>query len=128
MTAADTSGDGGRRRPWRFYTTPSGRQPVRDFLLSLDLADRAALAHEMSEAARDGLRSTPRLRGAIRELRAAGRDRALRLLFATGPEGLLALEGFVKKTERTPPHRVALAEQRLREWEARGRDLVLSRR
>ena len=47
-----------------------------------------------------------------------------RILFATeGKRGqiLLGLEAFRKKTQKTPPESMALAERRLRDWRARGR-------
>ena len=34
---------------------------------------------------------------------------------------LLGLEAFGKKTQKTPPESMALAERRLRDWRARGR-------
>jgi phage-related protein len=42
------------------------------------------------------------------------------------PEGraqqvLLALEAFAKKTQRTPPRTIELAERRLADWRSRGR-------
>jgi phage-related protein len=33
---------------------------------------------------------------------------------------LLAVEAFSKKTQKTPAAKVALAEQRLRDWRSRG--------
>lgn len=48
--------------------------------------------------------------------------RPYRLLFA--PEGrqgqiLLALDGFSKKTQKTPPAKIELAEKRLADWRRR---------
>jgi phage-related protein len=45
------------------------------------------------------------------------------ILFA--PEGqrsqiLLALEGFSKTTQKTPPEKIQLAERRLADWQRRG--------
>lgn len=64
------------------------------------------------------------LRGDIWEVRADGNRVIHRVLFA--PEGrrglvLLALAGFTKKTPRTTTALIALAEQRLADWRARGR-------
>jgi hypothetical protein len=33
---------------------------------------------------------------------------------------LLALDGFSKKSQRTPPEKIDLAERRLRDWRSRG--------
>jgi len=71
----------------------------------------------------DGLRAARHLRGEIWEVRATGENRIYRVLFAAeGRFGqvLLSLETFAKKSQKTPPGKVALAERRLREWRARG--------
>lgn len=57
-------------------------------------------------------------------MRADGDRQAFRILFAA--EGqvqqvLLALEGISKKTQRTPPEVVRLAERRLSDWRRRAR-------
>jgi len=73
------------RRRWRDYTTESGRRPVKEFLDGLDDADLASVVAAM--------------------VRADGRGVIYRVLFA--PQGknkqvLLSLEGFRKKTQKTP--------------------------
>ncbi len=63
------------------------------------------------------------VRGEIYEVRAECKDITVRVLFAQeGNKGriLLALEGFVKKTKKTPDHLVQLAERRLADWRSRG--------
>lgn len=62
----------------------------------------------MREVALHGLRAARHLVGDIYEVRADGEDEAFRILFA--PEGrrsqvFLALEGFSKKAQKTPPAR-----------------------
>lgn len=112
------------RRRWRFYETATGRQPVRDFLDSLSGDDLAAVAAGMRDVARNGLIAARHLRGDIYEVREDGVDQTFRLLFAAeGQRGqiLLALEGFSKKTRRTPPATIELAERRLNDWRRRGR-------
>jgi phage-related protein len=79
----------------------------------------------MARIASDGLRSTDarKLRGRIWEVRVEQKDVIHRILFASvGARGrvLLSLEAFVKKTKKTPPARIDLAESRLRDWELRG--------
>ena len=70
-----------------------------------------------------GLAAARHLRGEIYEVRAEGDRQTYRILFA--PEGrrsqvLLALEGFSKKTQKTPPEKIRLAERRLADWRRRG--------
>jgi phage-related protein len=67
--------------------------------------------------------SARRLRGDIHEVRADGDRQTYRILFA--PEGrrsrvLLALEGFSKKAQKTPPEKIRFAERRLADWRRRG--------
>lgn len=111
------------RRQWRFYETEGGNRPVRDFLDSLPGSDAAEIVGEMKHVAKIGLEASRHLRGDIWEVRVQAENRIFRVLFA--PEGrfgqvLLALEAFTKKTQKTPPATIALAEKRLSDWRTRG--------
>lgn len=112
------------KRRWRFYQTAAGRRPVRDFLDGLSGDDLAAVLGAMRDVTRNGLVAARHVRGDIYEVREDGDRQAFRILFA--PEGrtgqvLLALEGFSKKTRKTPPAEIELAERRLADWRERGR-------
>jgi len=79
----------------------------------------------MREVREEGLRAARHLQDEIYEVRADGKDVIYRVLFAElGEKGriLLALDGFKKKTQKTPPTKVSLAKRRLRDWEGRGND------
>ncbi len=83
----------------------------------------AAIVAGMKDVARAGLPAAKHLRGDIYEIRADAPTRTFRLLFsAEGRYGqvLLSLSAFTKKTQKTPPRKLALAESRLRDWRARG--------
>jgi phage-related protein len=110
------------RRHWRDYRTGTGRRPVREFLSTLTLDNRAKIAAAMRRVAVVGFAVARHLRGDLWEVRAEGISQSFRILFA--PEGrfgqvLLALEAFSKKTQKTPLAKLELAEARLREWRAR---------
>lgn len=112
------------RRRWRDYRTPAGRRPVKEFLDKLSDEDAAEVIAAMAEVRDEGLQVARHLHREIYEVRADGRNATFRILFA--PEGkkgrvLLALEGFSKKTRKTPRRLIELAERRLAEWRARGR-------
>lgn len=110
-------------RRWRHYESATGRRPVRDFLWTLDDKDAAAVAAAMKEVQEEGLRSARHLHGSIYEVRADGPRVIYRILFAPqGKQGqvLLTLVSFKKKTQKTPPRMIRLAQQRLRDWEQRG--------
>lgn len=111
------------KRRWRFYRTEDDHSPVADFLNMLPAEDAAAVAIAMKAVTSRGLAVARHLRGDIYEVRATAPQRAFRILFAT--EGrysqiLLALEGFAKTTQKTPPAKIALAERRLADWRRRG--------
>ncbi len=97
---------------------------MREFLLDLPDTDAAAVLAAMREVRDDGLRAARHLKGDLYEVRADGDRQAYRILFATeGQRGqvLLSLEGFSKKTQKTPPDKIQLAERRLADWRRRAR-------
>ncbi|MFN2588695.1 MAG: type II toxin-antitoxin system RelE/ParE family toxin [Actinomycetota bacterium] len=112
------------RRRWRDYRTAAGRRPVKEFIMGLSDEDRAEVVVAMAEVRLEGLSAARHLRGDIYEVRATGAQEEFRILFAT--EGqlsqvLLSLEAFSKKTRKTPPPKIELAERRLADWKRRGR-------
>ncbi len=112
----------GKRR-WRHYATSAGRRPVKEFLENLSEKDAAAVAVAMEEVQDRGLMGARHLREKIYEVRTEGTRVTYRILFA--PQGrrsqvLLTLAGFEKKTQKTPPQMIHLAQRRLRDWERRG--------
>ncbi|HEU4707088.1 MAG TPA: type II toxin-antitoxin system RelE/ParE family toxin [Solirubrobacterales bacterium] len=114
------------KRRWRDYQTATGRRPVKEFLEVLSDEDVAAVTTAMKEAKDEGLRSARHLGNGIYEIRANGNRVIYRLLFA--PQGrrgqvLLALAPFKKKTQKTPPQMIRLAERRLQDWERKGAEL-----
>lgn len=116
------------KRRWRHYETSTGRQPVKEFLETLSEEDAAAVAAAMKDVRERGLRSTRHLQGEIYEVRTRGNRVIYRLLFA--PRGrrrqvLLSLVVLRKKTQKTPPQIIRLAQRRLRDWEQRGSGVTL---
>jgi phage-related protein len=113
------------KRRWRFYETAAGRKVVREQLDALDADHAAEITAAMAEVRREGRRAAKHLRGDIWEVKAAYKGLAYRVLFAEEGEEdqvCLALELFSKKSQKTPPQTIALAERRLRDWRTRGRD------
>ena len=111
------------RRRWRDYRTVGGNRPVKEFLDTLSDEDAAEVAQAMKEVTLEGLVAARHLRGDVYEVRADGNRKSFRILFAA--EGrfsqvLLALEGFQKRTQQTPPAKIRLAERRLADWRQRG--------
>jgi phage-related protein len=111
------------RRRWRDYKTPSGRSPVEGFIDKLSDSDAAAVLAGMEEVRDRGLPAARHLDGDIWEVRVDGDRVIYRILFAEeGSRGqiLLGLDGFKKKTQKTPPATIELAKRRLADWRRRG--------
>lgn len=121
------------RRQWRFYRTTAGREPVREFLDDerLSDADAARIAAAMIEVRTNG-RADPdvnHLGGDIWQIEIHGERVIYRLLFAEeGRFGqvLLALEIVNKKWQKAKRRHIELAQERLADWRARGRQLGAS--
>jgi phage-related protein len=76
----------------------------------------------MADVRLEGLRLARHVRGDIYEVRAEGPRVSVRILFSQeGKKGrvLLALEGFEKRTQKTPDRLLRLAERRLADWRSR---------
>ena len=104
-----------------FYDKPDGTEPVKDFLTSLEPKMRAkmvktiALLEENGPALREPY-SKP-VGDGIFELRAKVSTDITRVLyfFFVGQKIILT-NGFVKKTDKTPPGEKSLAKQYRREY------------
>ncbi len=81
----------------------------------------AAILAAMSDVQKNGLAVAEHLEDEIHEVKADGFRQTFRVLFAA--EGkhdqmLLSLEGFSKKTQKTPQAKIRFAKRRLHEWRA----------
>jgi len=86
-------------------------------------SEAASVLAGMAEVRDRGLAAARHLDGDIWEVRIDGDRVIYRILFAEeGVRGqvLLALEGFNKKTQRTPRATIVLAKRRLSDWRRRG--------
>ncbi len=104
-----------------FYETEDGKRPVEDFLDSLDnkTASKMLGLMELLEEKGDGLRMpySKHLGNGIFELRCklgTNNTRALYFFYYGGK--IVITNGFVKKTQRTPPSEIKLSKHRREEW------------
>jgi phage-related protein len=112
-----------RQRQWRDYRTRAGGRPVKAFLDSLTDDEVAAVVACMKDVADRGLAAARHLRNDLDEVRADAATRSFRVIFSA--EGrysqvLLSLSAFEKRTQKTPVRELDPAEDRLRDWRARG--------
>ena len=99
-----------------FYETPNGDQPAKDFLLSLDKKMRAKMADTISFLQDNGyeLREpySKHLSEGIFELRAkVGSDITRVLYFFYVERHIILTNGFIKKTQKTPPKEIERAKK-----------------
>lgn len=108
-----------------FYKTPGGNSPVEDFIESLPIKQRQKIAwvlkiiREMSMANRQFFK---KLKGTddIWEVRIDSGSDTFRILGFFDRGNLIVLtNGFAKKSERTPPREISLAELRKKDYERR---------
>jgi phage-related protein len=103
-----------------FYQTTKGSSPVERYLRDQGEADRALLLEKLKAFCEEFPTlltvSVKPLRGKIWEIRAAGTaGRQHRLLYAVVGREIVVLHAFTKKTQKTPPRDLKLAERRFRE-------------
>ena len=110
-----------RKMPVVFYRTPGGAEVVRDWLRSLDEADRQAVGLDLMRVQYRwpvGMPLCRALGDGLWEVRTSlPSNRIARVLFSVQQGRILVLHGFIKKTQKTPPDDLALARRRSREFE-----------
>ena len=114
-------GSGPRKIPVVFYRTQGGTEVVRDWLRSLDDADRQAVGLDLMRIQYRwpvGMPLCRALGDGLWEVRTSLQsNRIARVLFSVQQGRILVLHGFIKKTQKTPPDDLALARRRNREFE-----------
>jgi phage-related protein len=95
-----------RRLPAAFFVLPSGREPVRDWLKSLAVADKKAIGEDIKDVEFSwpiGMPSCRNLGGGLWEVRSdLPLGRIARVIFCVHEGRMVLLHGFVKKSQKTP--------------------------
>lgn len=109
-----------RKIPVVFYQTPAGADVVLNWLRSLPETDRAIIGQDLMRVQFRwpvGMPICRPLGDGLWELRSKlGGNRIARLLFCFVDGRLLALHGFIKKTQKAPDEALKLARQRMRNF------------
>jgi phage-related protein len=102
----------------KFFRQPaSGSEPVREWLRSLPEDERKAIGEDIKAVQYGwplGLPLVDHLDGDIWEVRTRLGNRISRVLFAVENALMILLHGFIKKTQKTPPQEIGLADDRLK--------------
>ena len=108
-----------RKVPAIFYRSASGSEQVREWLKTLDKADRQTVGEDITYVQYKWPIGKPRvdhLRGPIWEVRSKIGNHIARVLFAVEESEMILLHAFIKKTQQTNPADIELATKRLKEW------------
>ena len=112
----------------KFYETTDGKKPVEDFLLSLENKMQAKMVQmmELLEEKGTDLREpyTKPLGDGIFELRCKQSSNITNDLFFLFLGGkIIITNGFIKKTNKTPPKEIRLAKERRADYIQQQEDL-----
>jgi phage-related protein len=102
-----------------FYVSPSGRNPVSEFISSLTMKQQGKVERIFDLAESYGLTYIQpyikKLSGfPLWEIRILGKDNIRVLYVGRNQESILILHGFVKKRQKTPLKEIKIALDRLR--------------
>ena len=105
-----------KRLPARFYRSDSGREPVREWLKSLDIEDRKAIGEDIKDVEFAWPIGMPLCRPMSRglwEVRSSlTQGRVARVMFCEHEGKMVLLHAFIKKTQKTPAADLELAIRR----------------
>lgn len=108
-----------KKLPARFYVTPAGIRPVREWILSLPEADRHTIGKDIQKVEFGWPLGRPHcapLSKGLWEVRSSlGGNRIARVIFCMSDGCMILLHGFIKKSQATPQQDMDLALKRKRE-------------
>lgn len=105
----------------RFFRTESGKEPVREWLLSLDRDARKTIGEDILKVQYCWPIGKPLVDGLGRglwEVRSKLDDRIARVIFYVEGHEMILLHGFIKKTQKTPQQELDLALKRKKQLES----------
>lgn len=101
-----------------FYRSGSGREPVREWLRSLDPTDRKVIGEDIKTVELGWPLGMPLVRplgDGLWEVRCGLRDGIARIVFLARDDAMVLLHGFVKKAQKAPKKELDIARKRARE-------------
>ncbi len=105
--------------PAAFYCSPARNEPVREWLQSLESADRRIIGQDIATAEFGWPIGMPVCRSLGRGLYEIRSDlanrRIARVVFCVTGGRMVLLHGFIKKTQKTPQADLDLALKRMKE-------------
>src|SRR5262245_22975842 len=109
------------RIPLAFFRTVTGHEPVREWLKELPVEDRHAIGRDLERVQHRwpvGMPLPRPLGKGLWEVRTGlAISRIARVIFSLHDQELVALKGFIKKSQKTPQGELELALSRKKELE-----------
>jgi phage-related protein len=102
-----------------FYRTATGNEPVRDWLQSLTKTEKFRVGVDIWKVQSEWPIGMPHVRplgSGLHEVRSSLLHGIARVLFVVDGSDMVLLHGFIKKTQKTPPEALALAEKRRQDY------------
>jgi phage-related protein len=100
-----------------FWRSETGREPVRDWLKSLPQEDRRVVGFDLRKLQIGwpvGMPLCRSLGGGLWEMRSSLPSNTIsRVIFMFEDGVIVLLNGFIKKTQKTPPAEISLAQRRM---------------
>jgi phage-related protein len=116
---AEPGDNGSRKIPLIFYRNSGGAEPVLDWLKSLPADERKEIGRDLMRAQWRWPVGMPLCRSlgeGLWEVRSSiPGNRIARVLFCIKDGSIVALNGFIKKTQKTPEAELKLAKKRMKE-------------
>ncbi len=106
-----------------FYRTSSGREPVREWLRSLDRESKKIIGEDIKTVQYGWPLGMPLVRSlgsGLWEVRSQLRDGIARVLFVAEKDLMVVVHGFAKKSRKTPRKELELARRRANELKGDG--------
>ena len=102
----------------RFYASPTGSEPVREWLLTLDRGARRAIGTDIKTVELGwplGMPLVRKMQSQLWEIRCHLTGSIARVLFTVAGKDLVLLHGFIKKAQKTPAADLQVAVRRMKE-------------
>lgn len=101
-----------------FYASNSGKEPVREWLLTLNSDDRKKIGKDINKIEYGwpiGLPVCKKLESGLYEVRTElSGKRIARVIFSIDGNSMVLLDGFIKKQQKTPKRHLETARKRLK--------------
>jgi phage-related protein len=105
----------------RFFVEPiSGKSPVQKWLNNLSKEERKIIGHDILVVQWSWPLAGPLARylgNGIWEIRSTLENRIARIIFIIRGRNIILLNGFIKKTQKTPSHEILVALRRKKEFD-----------